>query len=1004
MSYKVGKPEGLNFSESENDKDSEDGSPRRSRRRQTRRSPRKVKSPDPDHPSWGFGASRAASRQRRSISRTSSRARSRGSSRATSRLDDLHSSAGLSYEEVVKTSSAGNTLMPKGMKRQQSRASLRSNVSSRWKDDLETFKAIKITFYKNGDKWFEGFDFRFRPLKDYVDLESLLERISGRIDFNSPVTHLFDTDGNQVEKVDDLEDRHAYVASNSRRFKPGNYGKLGDKFVIKKKKSRMNQSLPRSGSSTPSSATSKPSSANSKVIKIVNHDDPTLSEKVLLNLKTSQTFEEVVEDLGQVLKIRGADRMYTVDGLEVRSFSHLRTDFSNHEVFLITAGPTEISQYVRDLLSNDDNHDNSSLASSRSGERASKGTIEVKINGARKIYYPPQDVRSCEDAPDGNLGLQWVFGYRGADRQGNLLVLQQGELVYFLGTVVVVYDQASERQRHYKGHTQDVACMALHPGGDLVVSGQEQGDQGDEVDEGPCCRVWNVYTMETQAVIEGRNYGGGIAGVSFSVPNDGEFLVTVSSRSDESVLSVWEWTSSTRLGEVTMDMSGVSGVTFHPFDSNLLITYGSGGHLTFWNRKKDGFFARADVGEEEDNMLLTYTCVNFLESGDLVVGDSEGEVSVFTVSRDGEYYKSTAVQAHTCGVSALLPLGEGVLVSAGVDDGLLEGWDTMQDFNKLVEARLPARAGSGTALCKAGGESSTIYVGTSRNLVMAGRLQRRFKVVLFGHADQISSLTTHGPSTEGTFASGGTDRLVVLWHENRLVWKVLFPSEPSALAFSPEGNYLAVGTSDGFVVVLDAHTGVHTNTIKVCGSTISTIKFNADGEKLAAATNSGTIYLYKVVRDDFRSLGKLSGGLEITALDWEQKGDYIQTSRKDLNLQFWNTNTYKEEKVASLLKEKTWWESSCLVGWSVAGVWGNQNYANPTTTTTVHTSEGILATGDSDGYLRLFRHPCTCPKAKFLIERLFSDQVKVVRLLGDSQVVAAGGSQGSIFKFELIQN
>ena len=95
--------------------------------------------------------------------------------------------------------------------------------------------------------------------------------ISPKIDFNSPVTHLFDTDGNRVEKVDDLEDRGAYVASNSRRFKPGNYGKLGDKFLIKKKKARRNQSLPRSGSSTPSSAASKPNSANSKVIKIVNH-------------------------------------------------------------------------------------------------------------------------------------------------------------------------------------------------------------------------------------------------------------------------------------------------------------------------------------------------------------------------------------------------------------------------------------------------------------------------------------------------------------------------------------------------------------------------------------------------------------------------------------------------------------------------------------------------------------------------------------------------------------
>ena len=293
-------------------------------------------------------------------------------------MADIQTSPGLSYEEVQKTSSAGNSLMPQGIRRQQSRASLRSNVSSRWKEDLETFKAVKITFYKNGDKWFEGFEFRFRPLKDYPDLDSLLERISPKIDFNSPVTYLFDTDGNRVEKVDDLEDRGAYVASNSRRFKPGNYGKLGDKFLIKKKKARGNRSLPRSGSSTPSSAASKPNSANSKVIKIVNHDDPTLSEKVLLNLKTSQTFEEVIEDLGQVLKIRGADRMYTIDGLEVKSFSHLRSDFSNHEVFLITAGATEISQYVTDLLSNDDNTGGDlSLRSSRSEER---GKIEVGEN------------------------------------------------------------------------------------------------------------------------------------------------------------------------------------------------------------------------------------------------------------------------------------------------------------------------------------------------------------------------------------------------------------------------------------------------------------------------------------------------------------------------------------------------------------------------------------------------------------------------------------------------
>ena len=925
---------------------------------------------------------------------------------------DFQSSPGLSYEEVQKNSSAGNSLMPKGMRRQHSRASVRSNVSSRWKEDLETFKAVKITFYKNGDKWFEGFDFRFRPLKDYTDLESLLQRISPKIDFNSPVTHLFDTDGNRVEKVEDLEDRRAYVASNSRRFKAGNYGKLGEKFLIKRKKPRPGG---RSGSSTPSSAGSKkPNSANSKVIKIVNHDDPTLNEKVLLNLKTSQTFEEVVEDLGQVLKIRGADRMYTSDGQEVKSFSHLRSDFSNHEVFLITVGPTEISQYVKDLLRNDDDNDGSSLKSSRSEDR-DKGTIEVKINGARKIYLPPEGLSSSVEAPACDLGLQWVFGYRGADRQGNLLVLEQGELVYFLGTVVVVYDRASQRQRHYKGHTQDLTCIALHPGGDLVASGQEGGRHGEEMAH---CRIWNVFTMETQAILGVGEYQGGIAGVSFSVPNDGKFVVLVD-RSKESSLSVWDWKSSNRLAEVTMNTDDVAGVTFHPFDSNLLITFGSGGHLTFWNRKKDGFFARADVGEEEgDSSLTVYTCVTFLESGDLVAGSSEGEISVFTVSRDGEYYKSTSVQAHSNGVSALLALGDGVLVSAGLDDGQLVGWDAAQDFNKIAEAKLPERAGAAMVLCKTGKEGSSIYVGTSKNLIMEGKLQRRFKVVIFGHANQMSSLTTHWPLNWGTFetfASGGTDKLVVLWHGNQLVWKVLLQTEPTAFAFPPEGNVLAVGTVDGFVVVLNANTGIHVATIKVCGSTISAIKFNVDGDKFAAASSTGTVFLYKVIggsgsgqgrKDDFRSVGKLSGGLEFVALDWDQKGDYIQTSSKDLNLQFWNANTYKEEKVASLLREKIWVESTCLVGWAVAGVWGNENYSSPTTITTVHSSPtaAILATGDSEGWLRLFPHPCTSPRTEFLQERLLSQgQVKVVRNLGENHLLAAGGRQGAIFKFELNQ-
>lgn len=60
--------------------------------------------------------------------------------------------------------------------------------------------------------------------------------------------------------------------------------------------------------------------------------------RVVLNLRTTQPFEEVLEDLGQVLKMNGVKRMYTVAGQEVRSFSQLRNEFADVDTFYLGSG------------------------------------------------------------------------------------------------------------------------------------------------------------------------------------------------------------------------------------------------------------------------------------------------------------------------------------------------------------------------------------------------------------------------------------------------------------------------------------------------------------------------------------------------------------------------------------------------------------------------------------------------------------------------------------------
>ena len=58
----------------------------------------------------------------------------------------------------------------------------------------------------------------------------------------------------------------------------------------------------------------------------------------------SQSFEDVIADLGQVLKINHANKLYTRRGREIRGFSHLRNDFYDEDTFYVSQGPVNMSR------------------------------------------------------------------------------------------------------------------------------------------------------------------------------------------------------------------------------------------------------------------------------------------------------------------------------------------------------------------------------------------------------------------------------------------------------------------------------------------------------------------------------------------------------------------------------------------------------------------------------------------------------------------------------------
>lgn len=78
---------------------------------------------------------------------------------------------------------------------------------------------MQVTFYKNGDPYFPGLEFRFKPGRDVTSLEALLDKLSLRMDLPRGARFIFTMDGLRLISLDELDDGGYYVVSSYKTFK-----------------------------------------------------------------------------------------------------------------------------------------------------------------------------------------------------------------------------------------------------------------------------------------------------------------------------------------------------------------------------------------------------------------------------------------------------------------------------------------------------------------------------------------------------------------------------------------------------------------------------------------------------------------------------------------------------------------------------------------------------------------------------------------------------------------
>ncbi|XP_032871317.1 echinoderm microtubule-associated protein-like 3 isoform X2 [Amblyraja radiata] len=640
-------------------------------------------------------------------------------------------------------------------------------------------------------------------------------------------------------------------------------------------------------------------------------------------------------------------------------------------------------------------------------------SIKVFLRGRPITMYVPLNVHNYEELrtelPAERLKLDWVYGYRGKDSRGNLHLLLSGEVVYFIACVVVLHGIETQTQRHYVRHTDCVRCLAIHPDGVRIASGQAAGVDKDGKPLLPSVHVWDSGTLQTLQHIGSGSFERGVGCLAFSRADAGSFLCVIDD-SNEHVMSVWDTVRGCRLAETKTTNESVLEVGFHPADTGCIVSCGKS-HVYFWSwngsslTKKQGIF-----GKYKKPRFIQ--CFVFLPSGEVLTGDSEGNILVWgkaaadtkTLGKGAKetYQIARQVKAHEGSIFTLCVRGDGALLSGGGKDRKVILWGP--DLTVQQETEISERAGAVRTLVQGAGDE--LLIGTTRNSILRGSFSTPCTPIVQGHTDELWGLTTH--PCRDLFLTCAHDRRVCVWdlEHHSLAWSRTLEATGLCADFHCSGTVVVVGLQTGRWVVLDCATQEDVCSTVDGNEQLSVVRFSPDGNFLAVGSHDNYIYLHTVTDSGRRysRYGRCMGHSSfITHLDWSQDSCFIMSNSGDYEILYWDIvaggklirNRYE-------CKDLEWISYTCVLGFHVFGVWPDGSDGTDINALCRSHNERVVAVADDFCKVHLFQYPCSKPKAPSHMYGAHGSHVTNVRFThDDSYLISTGGKDTTVMQWRV---
>ncbi|XP_008058563.1 serine/threonine-protein kinase DCLK1 isoform X2 [Carlito syrichta] len=216
-------------------------------------------------------------------------------------------------------------------------------------------KAKKVRFYRNGDRYFKGIVYAISPDR-FRSFEALLadltRTLSDNVNLPQGVRTIYTIDGlRKISSLDQLVEGESYVCGSIEPFKKLEYTKnVNPNWSVNVKTTSASRAVSSlaTAKGSPSEVRENKDFIRPKLVTIIRSGvKPRKAVRILLNKKTAHSFEQVLTDITDAIKLDSGvvKRLYTLDGKQVMCLQ----DFFGDDDIFIACGPEKF-RYQDDFL------------------------------------------------------------------------------------------------------------------------------------------------------------------------------------------------------------------------------------------------------------------------------------------------------------------------------------------------------------------------------------------------------------------------------------------------------------------------------------------------------------------------------------------------------------------------------------------------------------------------------------------------------------------------------